>query len=85
LAADENRDGPIPAELQAVLFDPFRRGGAGASSGKRSIGLGLYIVDQIVKGLRGRVDIDSSSSSGTTTFTVHLPTTRSSSSIERRV
>jgi signal transduction histidine kinase len=36
--ANTNRDRPIPPELIDVLFDPYRRGDAGA---KRHAGLGL--------------------------------------------
>jgi sigma-B regulation protein RsbU (phosphoserine phosphatase) len=81
---NENESGPIPADLLPILFDPFKRGAVGRSPGTRSIGLGLYIVDQLVKGHRGRVDVASSQSSGTTTFTVYLPRTRSSPPIEPR-
>lgn len=73
-----NKHGPIPEELLPVLFDPFRRGVARAISRSRSIGLGLYIVDQIVKGHRGRVSVASSADSDSTSFLVELPRTGSS-------
>lgn len=71
-----NRNGPIPDELLPVLFDPFERGVARAVSATRSIGLGLYIVDAVVRGHRGRIEV--SSNADTTAFTVHLPRTSQS-------
>jgi sigma-B regulation protein RsbU (phosphoserine phosphatase) len=67
-----NRDGPIPEDLLPFLFDPFKRGVARAISSTRSVGLGLYIVREIVQGHRGRVEVVSSAEGGTT-FTIHLP------------
>jgi signal transduction histidine kinase len=65
-----NRFGPIPSELLPVLFLPFKSGSARSGSPTRSIGLGLYIVDQIVKAHGGRVDVDSADAA--TTFTVTI-------------
>ena len=65
-----NRFGPIPSELLPVLFLPFKSGSARSGSPTRSIGLGLYIVDQIVKAHGGRVDVDSTDAG--TTFTVTI-------------
>lgn len=76
-----NASAPISAALKEVLFDPFARGAARATSGKRSIGLGLYIVDQLVLGHRGRIDVVSSDAG--TTFTVVLPRRPSSPPIDR--
>jgi signal transduction histidine kinase len=72
VVTNENDRGPIPIEMIPVLFEPFRRGALGFSR-VRSIGLGLYIVDQIVRGHRGRVTIISSNESGVTSFIVELP------------
>jgi signal transduction histidine kinase len=63
-----NRGKPIPDELRAHLFEPFRRGGPG-----KGAGLGLYIVDQIVHAHGGSVDLRSDA---TTIFTVTLPKKR---------
>ncbi|WP_240359299.1 PAS domain S-box protein [Pyxidicoccus trucidator] len=65
---------PISVEAQPHLFDPFRRGamtglGGGASGG---LGLGLYIVEQVVKGHGGRISVESTAGTGTT-FRVTLP------------
>jgi len=42
-----NRGPAIPAELRDRLFDPFRHGAAPAGRPRSSLGLGLYIVQQI--------------------------------------
>lgn len=57
-----------------VLFKPFKHGAVRSGSRSRSIGLGLYIVDQIVKAHGGRVDVSSTADDGTA-FTVSLPET----------
>ena len=65
---------PIPVEQQATLFDPFRRGVAttgGATHGE-GLGLGLYIVDQIVRAHGGEVEVRSGQVEGTC-FAVRLP------------
>ncbi|HEX8826082.1 MAG TPA: PAS domain S-box protein [Archangium sp.] len=65
-----NEGEPIPEELLPVLFEPFRRGSSKfRPSG--SLGLGLYIVRQVVEGHGGRVV--ARSQGGTTTFTVRVP------------
>jgi PAS domain S-box-containing protein len=63
-----NVGNPIPPELLPHLFDPFRR----ASSEGGGLGLGLYIVEQVVKGHGGRVEVSSTAASGTV-FRVVLP------------
>jgi signal transduction histidine kinase len=62
------------AELRSI-FDPFHRGRAtGHGTGKRAgLGLGLYIVQQIVAAHGGTVNAESHD--GLTTFTVSLPKT----------
>ncbi len=65
-----NQGEPIPEELLPVLFEPFRRGSEHfRPSG--SLGLGLYIVRQVVEGHGGRVS--AGSHEGATTFTVRVP------------
>ena len=63
-----NQGTPIPAEALPTLFDPFRR----ASSGGTGLGLGLYIVEQVVTGHKGRIEVSSTAEAGTT-FRVLLP------------
>lgn len=68
-----NKVGPIPAETLLVLFDPFKRGVTHAISSTRSIGLGLYIVHEIVRGHDGHIEVSSDATD--TTFSVRLPRT----------
>lgn len=70
----ENQGSPIPPERIPTLFEPFRRGSNtsdASHAGQKSVGLGLYIVDQIVRAHRGRVEVESAQ--GRVRFTVHLP------------
>jgi signal transduction histidine kinase len=67
--------GAIPDEIRAQLFDPFRAGSA-TRHRKEGLGLGLYIVKQIVEAHGGLVEVESDSASGTC-FTVTLPRRRS--------
>jgi two-component system, sensor histidine kinase and response regulator len=62
--------GVIPADVIPHLFDPFRGGQRhlGRSDG---LGLGLYIVQQIVLAHRGRVDVRTDERR--TTFMVEIP------------
>lgn len=62
-----NEGEPIPAELQAHIFEAFRRGAKGVGSG-----LGLYIVRQIAHAHGGKVEVDSREGRGTT-FSLRLP------------
>ncbi len=64
---------PIPAEMVPHLFEPMRRGDTAARpSGNKSMGLGLYIVQQIVLAHGGTIEVSSSEEQGTT-FRVCLP------------
>ena len=64
-------DGVIPAERHAGLFDPFKDGQqrVGRNEG---LGLGLYIVQQIVAAHGGSIDVRSEQNRRTI-FTVELP------------
>lgn len=68
---DVHNDGlPIPAQLLDQLFEPFRQGeqnGAG-------MGLGLYIVHEIVRAHQGTIAVTSTADGGTD-FIVRLPRT----------
>ncbi|WNG32409.1 PAS domain S-box protein [Archangium violaceum] len=65
-----NEGAPIPEELLPVLFEPFRRG-MSKFRPAGSLGLGLYIVRQVVEGHGGRVEVGTGEAG--TTFTVRLP------------
>ncbi|WP_191263213.1 GAF domain-containing protein [Comamonas sp. JC664] len=67
-----NGGAPIPRELLPRLFEPLTRGALKEGQSTRSIGLGLYIVQDIVRGHGGGVEVVSSEDHGTT-FTVRLP------------
>ncbi|HYO65263.1 MAG TPA: PAS domain-containing sensor histidine kinase [Archangium sp.] len=71
--AVHNRGSPIPPDTVPHLFEPMRRGiGAKRPSKYKSVGLGLYIVQQIILAHRGTIEVTSSEAEGTT-FTVRLP------------
>jgi PAS domain S-box-containing protein len=70
--AVHNHGPAIAPELLAELFNPFRRGVQADTSSLGGLGLGLYIVQQIVIAHGGSVHADSRDGQGTT-FTVRLP------------
>ena len=63
-----NRGTPIPREVLTHVFEPGRRG----TDRSGGLGLGLFIVQQIVLAHGGSIEVRSSESDGTT-FTVALP------------
>lgn len=67
---DVQNGGRIPAEVMERLFDPFARADRPGTR-TRGLGLGLYIVDQIVRSHRGRIDVDCDERG--TTFRIELP------------
>lgn len=76
-------NGPgIPDEQQKRLFQRFER--AGASKNIGGLGLGLYIVRQIVEAHRGTVRVESSPGTGTS-FIVDLPMHSATSRIQQVV
>ena len=70
-----NEGPPIPPDLLPTLFDPLKRYATQESVAQRmlgSIGLGLYIVREIVAANGGTVAVTSTAEEGTT-FTVCIP------------
>jgi signal transduction histidine kinase len=67
LLAVTNRGPAIPPDRTASLFQPFIHGDR-----PRGLGLGLYIVQQIVTAHGGTITVESSAALGTT-FIVRLP------------
>ena len=64
-------DGPgIPAGKRDQLFEAFSRIEETAA-GQEGVGLGLYVVSQLVAAMNGRIDLQSSSRG--TTFTISIP------------
>lgn len=63
-----NEGTPIPADLQATIFEPFRKGDASAAG----LGLGLYVVREIARAHGAVADVESSWDHGTT-FRVSWP------------
>jgi phosphoserine phosphatase RsbU/P len=63
--AVHNLGAPIAEETLPTLFEPMTRGDK-ASSSKRSVGLGLFIVNQVAKAHGGKTVVQSSSDAGTT-------------------
>jgi len=69
----ENQGPAIAPELMAVMFEPFCRGSAlRDASHARGLGLGLYIVSQVVNAHGGTIAVESNAERGTT-FSVRLP------------
>ena len=69
--AVHNQGPPLPDELIPKLFQPLQQGD-GAQSRARSIGLGLFISQEIASAHNGRITVHSSDADGTT-FRVELP------------
>ena len=67
-----NEGAPIPETVRAHLFRPFRGGPQAQPQAKQGLGLGLYIVREIVTAHGGTVTFESTAEHGTT-FTVRLP------------
>jgi PAS domain S-box-containing protein len=67
-----NHGTPIAAERLDRIFEPLQRASDDSDRASRSLGLGLYIVDSIVRAHGGSVSVESTAADGTT-FTVRLP------------
>ena len=74
-----NEGTAIDPSFQSQLFDPLTRGLAQTSSREYNdgLGLGLFIVRELVLAHGGRVEVRSDSTEGETTFTVILPRLKS--------
>lgn len=64
----KNGGPPIRPELLSHLFEPFVR----STTSSRGLGLGLYIVAEVVRAHGGTIQVTSAAAEGTT-FTVTLP------------
>jgi PAS domain S-box-containing protein len=62
----------IPPEQRAKIFERFYRDTGPSQQAVPGLGMGLYIVAEIVKGHRGTITVDSDIGKGST-FTVTLP------------
>ena len=72
---DVHNDGdPIPEEDRVRLFEPFQRGTQSGGRSDRSVGLGLFIANEIAKSHGGSIEVRSTARDGTT-FSVRLPRT----------
>lgn len=67
-----NGGDPIPAEVLPTLFRPMQRGANHSDRSARSVGLGLYIVREIVTAHGGEVSLSSTPAEGTA-VRVRLP------------
>jgi signal transduction histidine kinase len=69
-------EGPgVPADKRDQLFEAFARIEETAA-GQEGVGLGLFVVSQLVAAMNGRIDLASSSRG--TTFNIHVPCKRQS-------
>lgn len=67
-----NAGQPIPPEIQARLFQPFARSGAGGHGAEQQgLGLGLYIAAEVARAHGGT--LRATSDAVATTFTLELP------------
>jgi PAS domain S-box-containing protein len=80
-----NEGPPIPDELLAAIFDPFRRGQQDSHSSKRAgLGLGLYISKEVTRAHGGDITVRSTATEGTT-FQVTLPVEQKVGSMDTRL
>jgi PAS domain S-box-containing protein len=70
--AIHNQGPPISPQVLPCIFDPYRQGQRRGETDSPSVGLGLYIVQQIVLAHGGQVVAKSPDGDGTT-FTIRLP------------
>jgi PAS domain S-box-containing protein len=75
-----NRGPVILPELVDRLFEPFQQGTESSGNGRRGLGLGLFIVREIVRAHGGTIDVRSGDD--LTTFAVMLPRTAPLTSVQ---
>ena len=68
----EDQGQGIPKEEQELLFKPFQRTSVVATEGEKSIGLGLFLVKNIVAAHGGRIWAESEQDRGST-FRFSIP------------
>jgi PAS domain S-box-containing protein len=78
-----NEGSPIPADLLPHIFEPYRSGLKDGGGPRGSMGLGLFIVSEIVRSHGGEVHVHSTTLGGTT-FTVRIPDQPPASHADRR-
>lgn len=72
LVTVQNRGAAIPPALLSTMFDPLRRGASADTPGDHTgLGLGLFVVSEVVKAHGGEVTVHSEGDS--TSFTLRLP------------
>ncbi len=71
VVASVHNGGHISAELMPRLFEPFQSG-VGRRTRAEGLGLGLYIVQQIIQSHGGEVQVSSTPEAGTS-FEIRLP------------
>lgn len=62
----QNGGTPIAPELLPHLFKPMQRGAAAGNNTGHNIGLGLFIVHEVVRAHQGSISVSSDAESGTT-------------------
>jgi signal transduction histidine kinase len=67
VAVTVSNDGAFPEAVRATLFEPFHKGDAAG----RGLGLGLFIVREVVEAHHGRVEL--ATRDGVTRFTTYWP------------
>lgn len=70
-----NQGSPMTGEQIDHVFERMKAFGAPEGHDRRHLGLGLYIVDKIVRAHHGSIAVESSAETGTM-FTIHLPRKR---------